>query len=140
MNKAQKQRLIFIIVGLSIAGLALYLSIDAFRDKASLFQSPEEVSQIPPEERAGKAIRLGGLVTEDSVQASPEGGFYFTIADFQSEIKVYYNGLLPDLFREGQGVYVDGSFNKTGDLFIATEVLAKHDEKYTPPIPGEDVL
>jgi cytochrome c-type biogenesis protein CcmE len=140
MNKAQKQRLIFIIAGLSIAGLAVYLSIDAFRDKASLFKSPQEILELPAAERVGKSIRLGGLVTEDSVQTAPEGGFYFTIADFVSEIKVYYNGLLPDLFREGQGVYVDGSFNKTGDVFIATEVLAKHDEKYTPPIPSEDDL
>ncbi len=140
MNKSQKQRLIFIIIGLTIAGLALYLSIDAFRDKASLFQSPQEVAKMSPAERAGQTIRLGGLVTEGSVETASDGGFYFTITDFQSEIKIYYNGLLPDLFREGQGVYVDGHFNDVGEVFVATEVLAKHDEKYTPPLPGEDVL
>jgi cytochrome c-type biogenesis protein CcmE len=80
---------------------------------------------------------LGGLVSEGSVIVAPQGGFYFIISDFESDIKVYYNGLLPDLFREGQGVYVDGSFDKSGKTFIATEVLAKHDENYKPPLPGE---
>lgn len=139
MNKSQKQRLILIVLGLSIAGIALYFSIDAFRDKASLFKSPEELVKIPPKERAGQSIRLGGLVTEGSVESLPEGGFSFVITDFQSDIKVHYNGLLPDLFREGQGVYIDGQFNEDGDIFIASQVLAKHDENYKPPLPDMEV-
>ncbi|MFT6072078.1 MAG: cytochrome c-type biogenesis protein CcmE [Alphaproteobacteria bacterium] len=139
MNKPQKQRLIFIVIGIIIASLAVYLSIDAFKDKASLFQSPQELSKIPLENRAGKPIRLGGLVKEGSIKDSPKGGFNFTIIDFQSEIDVYFSGLLPDLFREGQGVYIDGHFDKEGKLFIATELLAKHDETYTPPLPGEGI-
>lgn len=137
MNRPQKQRIIFILLGIVIASVAIYLSIDAFRDKASLFQSPQDLKQIPKEKRAGKSIRLGGLVKEGSIQDLPDGGFTFTIIDFQSEIKVSYKGLLPDLFREGQGVYVDGAFNEAGDTFIAKTLLAKHDETYKPPLPGE---
>lgn len=140
MNNAQKQRIILIVMGFIIAILAIFLSIDAFKEEASLFQSPQEIVETPAEERAGKSIRLGGLVAEGSVKSAPEGGFYFTISDFQSEINVYYNGLLPDLFREGQGVYIDGAFNDQGDLFVAEEVLAKHDETYEPPMPGEGIL
>jgi cytochrome c-type biogenesis protein CcmE len=139
MGKSQKQRLIFIVLGLGIAALALWFSIDAFRKEASAFQSPEEVAKTPPKERAGEQLRIGGLVNEGSVHTASDGGFYFVISDFQSEIKIYYKGLLPDLFREGQGVYVDGAFDDKGDIFIATEVLAKHDEKYTPPLPGEGI-
>lgn len=135
MGKAQKQRLVLILLGFAIAGLALYFAIDAFKEQASAFTSPEEVVKIEPKKRAGQSIRIGGLVTEGSVHTASEGGFYFVISDFHSEIKVYYKGLLPDLFREGQGVYVDGEFNKSGELFVAKEVLAKHDEKYTPPLP-----
>lgn len=139
MNKAQKQRIVTILIGVIIAAIAVYLSIDAFKDKASLFQSPEELAKMPKQERVGKAIRLGGLVAEGSLKDAPQGGVYFTISDFQSDITVYYNGLLPDLFREGQGVYIDGQFDQTGDMFIADQVLAKHDENYMPPLPGEGV-
>ena len=139
MGKSQKQRLVFIVLGLVISGLAVFFAKDALRKEASLFQSPEEIAKTPPQERAGEQLRIGGLVNEGSVHTASDGGFYFVISDFQSEIKIYYKGLLPDLFREGQGVYVEGAFDNKGDIFIATEVLAKHDEKYTPPLPGEGI-
>lgn len=137
MQKAQKTRLIILLVGAVVAGLALYLAVDGLRDKASLFRSPTELAQIPKETLAKSKIRLGGLVLEGSLKNLKDGTKEFTVTDFQKDIIVRYKGILPDLFREGQGVYVDGAFAKGGKIFVAQEVLAKHDENYTPPMPGE---
>jgi len=120
------QALILGMLGLGVAaGLALY----AFNDNIVFFYSPSDVlaDHINP----GRAIRLGGMVEKDSVKR--QGDLTeFRVTDTANTIGVTYRGLLPDLFREGQGVVTEGTLSPDGH-FIAREVLAKHDEKYMPP-------
>lgn len=137
MNKAQKTRLIIIAIGAVIAVASIYLAATGLKKEASLFQSPSDLQTLNKEDKATKSIRVGGLVLEGSLKRELDGSVSFDITDYQNDIHVIYKGLLPDLFREGQGVYVDGAFDKDGKTFLAEQVLAKHDEKYTPPMPGE---
>ena len=107
------------------AGLAFY----AMGDAVSLFYSPfqAKAAHVP----AGRPIELGGLVAKGSVVKQSDGGVQFTIEDHAAQDRVNYRGDLPDLFREGQGVVTRGAFRDDG-VFEATEVLAKHDERYMP--------
>jgi cytochrome c-type biogenesis protein CcmE len=107
------------------AGLALY----ALRDSVSFFYSPSQAraAAVP----AGRTIELGGLVAAGSLRKTPDGGIAFVVADHRDHDAVAYQGELPDLFREGQGVVAKGSFRADG-VFEATEILAKHDERYMP--------
>src|SRR5215470_7291358 len=116
-----------IIVGVSVAGA---LALTAFRQNVTFFFDPTQVAsgQVP----AGERFRLGGMVTKGSVQRAPGSlEVHFVVTDFKHDIPVSYTGVLPDLFREGQGVVAHGRM--TGGTFVADEVLAKHDEKYMPP-------
>lgn len=137
MNKAQKTRLMMIFIGFVVALIALYLAVDGLKDEASLFKSPTEIQTLSEDVKATKNIRLGGYVYEGSLKTLDDGTNIFKVTDYNDDILVYYKGILPDLFREGQGVYIDGKFKDK--IFIANEVLAKHDETYTPPMPGEDI-
>lgn len=107
------------------AGLAFY----AMGDAVSLFYSPfqAKAAHVP----AGRPIELGGLVTKGSLSKSRDGLIQFTIEDHAAKDDVVYRGDLPDLFREGQGVVTKGAFRADG-VFEASEVLAKHDERYMP--------
>jgi cytochrome c-type biogenesis protein CcmE len=107
------------------AGLVLY----ALSDQIVFFYSPSQLAerQIEP----GTRIRLGGLVADGSVERQPDGAVSFAVTDLASAVQVTYRGLLPDLFREGQGVVTEGAFDG-GGMFRADTVLAKHDENYMP--------
>jgi cytochrome c-type biogenesis protein CcmE len=114
---------------LSALGVAAALVLTALNDNLVFFYSPTQVAEksLGPERR----FRLGGLVEEGSVQK--EGQIVrFTITDTNKTLKVVYRGILPDLFREGQGVIAEGSLGPDG-VFAAREILAKHDENYMPP-------
>ncbi len=116
-----------IVVGVSIAGA---LALSAFRKNVTFFFDPTQVAsgQVP----SGQRFRLGGMVTKGSVQRAPGSlEVRFVVTDFKHEVPVSYTGVLPDLFREGQGVVAHGRMS--GTTFVADEVLAKHDEKYMPP-------
>jgi len=116
-----------ILAGVSIAGA---LALSAFRQNVTFFFDPTQVAagQVP----AGERFRLGGMVTKGSVQRAPGSmEVHFVVTDFKHEIPVTFSGVLPDLFREGQGVVAHGRM--LGNTFVADEVLAKHDEKYMPP-------
>lgn len=130
MSPVQKKRLFFI--GFILGGLALAttLILIALSKNINLFYSPAQLaeSSIPPH----KTIRVGGMVVKNSVKRAPDLNVAFTITDFQREMIVYYNGILPDLFREGQGIVALGKIDEKGE-FHASQVLAKHDEKYMPP-------
>lgn len=129
MNK--KQRLYFILLVLLCLSTALGLSLYALRDNISLFYTPMEVAQ--KHLASGQRFKLGGLVKKDSLQKrGADLKITFIITDEVNEITAEYSGILPDLFREGQGVVATGSLDDRG-VFIATELLAKHDEKYMPP-------
>jgi cytochrome c-type biogenesis protein CcmE len=128
--KPRHKRLAIIVigvVGLTTAGLFV---ANAFRSNLVYFFSPTEV--LAGKAPADKLFRLGGLVEKGSVQRSADGlKVDFVITDTAKSVPVHYEGILPDLFREGQGVVAQGSLNN--GRFVAREVLAKHDEKYMPP-------
>jgi len=116
-----------IVAGVSIAGA---LALSAFRKNVTFFFDPSQVleGKVP----AGEEFRLGGMVTEGSLQRVPGSlEVHFRVTDFSHEVPVTYDHVLPDLFREGAGVVAHG--HMSGGTFIADEVLAKHDEKYMPP-------
>jgi cytochrome c-type biogenesis protein CcmE len=107
------------------AGLVLY----GLRDSISYFYTPAQARAAHVE--PGRSIQLGGLVLRGSVSRGADGETDFTVADRAAAARVSYRGALPDLFREGQGVVAMGAYDRDG-IFIATQVLAKHDEKYMP--------
>jgi cytochrome c-type biogenesis protein CcmE len=126
----KQRRAAFIAVSVGILSAAVLLVAIALRDTIVFFHTPKEVAekQIP----AGKRIRLGGLVAEGSVKRGGGTWVEFAITDTIKTIPVSYTGLLPDLFREGQGVVAEGKLDPAG-RFLADTVLAKHDENYMPP-------
>lgn len=125
------RRLYLVIVSLALLGAAVALVLTALRQDIVFFLSPTELATKPP--APGRTIRVGGLVEQGSLQKlGSDGTILFKVTDLTKSIEVRYRGILPDLFREGQGVVIEGSVNEQGD-FIASEVLAKHDEKYMPP-------
>lgn len=112
-------------------GVAAALILSAFRDNIVFFYSPTEIAakHLSPDRR----LRIGGLVEEGSVAHAPDGvTITFRVTDLTTALPVTYRGILPDLFREGQGVVAEGNMRADG-VFEAREVLAKHDEKYMPP-------
>lgn len=129
MAKRKTQRLYFLLLGgLALAtGVALVLT--AFEDSIVFFYSPSEISQqtLSP----GQRIRIGGLVEAGSV-ASEGDSVSFTVTDTAESLDIVYRGILPDLFREGQGIVAEGYMLASG-VFQASDVLAKHDETYMPP-------
>ena len=130
---AKQIRLAAIGGGLAFLALAAGLALTALEDNIVFFRSPSELAAKPA--RIGEAIRIGGLVREGSV--SRDGlRADFQVTDLAHHIDVTYEGMLPDLFREGQGVVAEGRFNASGQ-FIADTVLAKHDETYMPPEVAE---
>ena len=126
----KQRRGVLIAVGVGILSVAVFLVLFALRDTIVFFHTPKEVveKQIP----AGKRIRLGGLVAEASVKRGIGETVEFAITDTVKTIRVRYKGILPDLFREGQGVVTEGVLDTAG-VFLADTVLAKHDETYMPP-------
>ena len=117
-----------IVAGVAIAGA---LALSAFRQNVTFFFDPTQVAagQVP----AGERFRLGGMVTQGSLQRAPGSlEVRFLVTDFSHDVPVSYTGVLPDLFREGAGVVAHGRM-RTDGTFVADEVLAKHDEKYMPP-------
>lgn len=133
--KPKRRRLYFVGLGLLILAAAAALALTALQDNVVFFYSPTELAdkKIP----AGQRVRLGGLVLEKSSQKQPDGvTTAFGITDRGKTVNVVYKGLLPDLFREGQGVVVQGALRPDG-VFVASEVLAKHDENYMPPEVAE---
>ena len=126
----KKKRLYTVIAGLTMLGVAAALVLTAFEDNIVFFYSPTDIAEKAL--RPGQTVRLGGLVQAESVKKASDGvTTEFVITDTNKTISVRYAGLLPDLFREGQGVVTQGSLGPDG-TFVASEVLAKHDENYMP--------
>jgi cytochrome c-type biogenesis protein CcmE len=128
--KPRHKRLILIALGLGVIAIAITLVLSVFRDNLVFFYSPTQVvnNEIPQQ---GRSFRIGGLVEKGSVQRQADGvTVSFDVTDTQQTIRVQYRGTLPDLFKECKGVVTQGRMD--GATFIATEVLAKHDENYMP--------
>jgi cytochrome c-type biogenesis protein CcmE len=126
--RQRRMTLVFgIVAGVSVAGA---LALKAFQQNVTFFFDPTQV--VSGQVAAGEQFRLGGMVTKGSVQRAPGSlEVHFVVSDLKHEVPVSYTGVLPDLFREGQGVVAHGKMS--GATFVADEVLAKHDEKYMPP-------
>lgn len=130
MSPVQKKRIFvvsFVVTGLSLAAGSILFALSKNID---LFYTPTQVKveSIPPH----KTIRVGGMVVKNSVKHQNDLRIEFTVTDFEHELIIHYKGILPDLFREEQGIVALGQIDEAG-AFNASQILAKHDEKYMPP-------
>ena len=124
-----KLRFIFIVVVLITSFLTVFLIVKSLEENVVYFQSPSEIKILS--EIKDKKIRIGGMVKVDSILMKKEE-IKFIITDFNNEINVTYSGVVPNLFTEGKGVVAEG-YLKDKNFFLATKILAKHDENYMPP-------
>jgi cytochrome c-type biogenesis protein CcmE len=132
MKSHRRNRLLIIVFIVCAAAGMTTFALFALNENINLFYSPEQI--VKGEAPVGKTIRAGGMVLDGSVIRSEEGlGVSFVVSDLKSaQVKVEFDGILPDMFREGQGVIALGQLTDKG-VFVAEEVLAKHDENYMPP-------
>ncbi len=129
--KAKHQRLTLAIIAIVAVVGAGFLALAGLRDNAALFRTPSELAEAPVP--AGQAFRLGGMVADGSIQELEDGvTIRFVVQDESATIPVLYSGITPDLFRENSGVVAEGSLGADG-VFVADNILAKHDENYMPP-------
>ncbi|CUS46796.1 MAG: cytochrome c maturation protein CcmE [Pseudomonadota bacterium] len=129
--KAKHQRLTLALLAVAAVIGAALLALSALKDQAAFFYAPGDVKKdgLP----IGRAVRLGGMVEAGSIAKLPDGiSIRFIVTDGVAKVPVAFKGIVPDLFREKSGVVAEGSFNPDGS-FTATNLLAKHDEKYMPP-------
>jgi cytochrome c-type biogenesis protein CcmE len=127
--KPKRRRLVFVAAGMVLLGAAAGLALYAMNDSLVFFYSPSDL--VAKDITPGRTLRLGGLVETGSVQRDGGTTVRFRVTDMAATVPVVYTGLLPDLFREGQGVVAEGALDSDG-VFVAAEVLAKHDENYMP--------
>ena len=125
----RSRRLALIAVALAVVGSAAAIALYALRDNIVFFYSPSEIAEKAVE--PGARLRVGGLVKAGTLVKSPGQNVAFVVTDGAHDLKVAYQGLLPDLFREGQGVVAEGVLETPGELRAET-ILAKHDERYMP--------
>ena len=124
-----KLRFFFVLLIVVTLSLTIFLILKSLEENVIYFKSPSEVKILS--EKQQKKIRIGGMVKTDSISVVNKE-LSFVITDFKSEINVVYSGLIPNLFEEGKGVVAEG-FLKDENFFLATKILAKHDENYMPP-------
>ena len=128
-GKKVKLRLVFVILILAAIILTLFLILRSLEENVVYFKSPSEVKELS--EINKKKIRVGGMVKINSISIEAKK-IQFIITDFKNEINIIYSGAVPNLFTEGKGVVAEG-FLKDKNFFLATKILAKHDENYMPP-------
>jgi len=133
MTPRARARLISIVVVILGLGLAVGLALYGLSGKITYFQTPTDIASGKlTEEQLERTIRIGGMVKAGTLKQQGEV-FNFTVTDNVSDLPATYRGVLPDLFREGQGVVAYGHYDTATKLFTASQILAKHDEKYMPP-------
>lgn len=134
MISKRRLRLIYVVLLLFSAAAVISLTLYALRQNINFYYTPHEILAAHP--LPTHKVRLGGMVRINSVQHQDDLRVRFVVTDYQQDVVVEYSGVLPDLFREGQGVVALGRISThTGDLkFMAEQILAKHDEKYMPPL------
>jgi len=134
MTSRSRKKLILYIFIFTIIFIGYFLVIKTFEENIIYFVTPKELQS---KSLTGKEIRIGGLVKPGSSTCDKDLNWIFIITDNVAEVKVQYHGILPNLFRDGQGVIAKGEMQ--GDEFIANEILAKHDEKYIPKSIAQDL-
>jgi len=122
-------RIFFVLIILVVLSLSVFLILKSLEDNVVYFKSPTEIKNLGEIEK--KKIRIGGMVKKSSIFVE-EKELKFIVTDFKNEINVIYSGVIPNLFAEGKGVVAEG-FLKDRSVFLATKILAKHDENYMPP-------
>lgn len=127
--KPRHKRALLIVAAIAVIGVAALLILNALNSNIALYVTPSEVAAGKSPQ--GQAFRIGGMVKDDSVKRDGLT-VHFVITDLVKDIPVSYTGILPDLFKEGKGAVIQGRLDANGQ-FIASEVLAKHDENYMPP-------
>ena len=128
--KPKHQRLTLALLGVGAVVVAALLALSALKDQAAFFYAPSDAKADLP---LGRAVRLGGMVAKHSVTRAADGvTVHFVVTDGKATTPVTFKGIVPDLFREGSGVVAEGQFQPDAS-FVATNLLAKHDEKYMPP-------
>ena len=131
----RQKRFAFIGLGLVVLGVATVLVLNAFQSNLVFFFTPTQVAngEVPK----GRSFRIGGMVEDGSLKRESDGlTVHFVVTDLAKRVPVTYKGILPDLFKEGKGAVAQGQLNGDG-TFVASEVLAKHDENYMPPEAAE---
>jgi cytochrome c-type biogenesis protein CcmE len=135
--KARHRRFAWIAAGAALLGLATVLVLNAFQSNLVFFFTPSQV--VAREAPQGRPFRIGGMVEAGTLQRTPNSlEVKFIVTDTAQRLPVVYNGMLPDLFREGKGVVAQGTIGADG-VFHASEVLAKHDENYMPPAAADAI-
>ena len=130
LTKKVKKRISFVILLTVLLIISIYFILNSLKENVLYFLTPTEIKQ-KQDLQIGKAFRVGGMVKKNSISASSEE-IKFIITDFKNEINVIYTGAVPNLFTEGKGVVAEG-YLKDKNFFLATKILAKHDENYMPP-------
>ena len=134
--KAKNKRLSLIVATLTALAASVALILVAFEDNVVFFYSPSDLLKKRP--GPTQKLRIGGLVKKDSIKREPGvTEVSFEVTDLNNSVRVVFNGILPDLFREEQGVVAEGRYRE--QLFYATQILAKHDEQYMPPEVAESL-
>ena len=128
-GKKVKLRIFFVLLILVVLSLSVFLILKSLEDNVVYFKSPTEIKTLGEIEK--KKIRIGGMVKKSSIFVE-EKELKFIVTDFKNEINVIYSGVIPNLFAEGKGVVAEG-YLKDRNVFLATKILAKHDENYMPP-------
>ncbi|MGI9492659.1 MAG: cytochrome c maturation protein CcmE [Geminicoccaceae bacterium] len=136
MRLRKQQRMILVIVAVLLLGGATALVMAALSDSVAFFATPTDIAEGKVEK--DKNFRIGGLVVDGSVTRGDDGIVAFALTDQANEVTVNFAGILPDLFREGQGIVAQGRIGENG-TFVASEVLAKHDENYMPAEVAESL-
>lgn len=135
MRANRKRRLIIVLGLVALAAVAVGLTLYALRANINLFFTPSQIAA--GEAPHDRTMRIGGVVKKDSVKRDSDSlQVTFVVTDFAKDVEVSYDDILPDLFREGQGVVIVGKLDDSGE-FLAQQVLAKHDETYMPPEVAE---
>jgi cytochrome c-type biogenesis protein CcmE len=129
MRQAKRQRLVWVVMALLMVGGAVALMLNAMQDYVTYFYSPSDLMARPP--KPDEVIRVGGLVQQGSVQHPASDQISFIITDGTHQVQVQYQGMIPNLFKEGQGVIATGT--AVDGMVRARQILAKHDENYMPP-------
>lgn len=129
VTSLHRKRIMSFIILMSLISVVVTLVLYALNENINLFYTPSEISQSY---NSARSVKLGGMVVNGSIVYKDGMDVSFTLTDFKETVNVSYKGILPDLFKEGQGIVTEGNLREDG-IFIAKKVFAKHDEKYMPP-------